>query len=426
MSIITGRVRYSLIVGVMLLTSNILYAQSSQSPYSALGIGEIIQPYLVSNVSMGGISLGYPNTRHFNLMNPALLGVKESFTTFEAGYTGETRSITQNELTQRNGSGNLMYLAFAFPIKRGRWMSGFGLVPYSYANYNIITTGKINGKEDEEAVYNFKGDGGLNNLFWSHGIRVLNSLSIGFKISYLFGSFNNETTIELDQNYSYNSALVESIRVRDFNIGFGAAYRLKTGEASAIYLGGIYELQADLNTTVYELLDRQQKGTGITLTSDTIIDNLKTTIALPQKYGLGLSFVKGIQWIVSADFVVQEWTKYKDYSGESTLLSDSYRASLGFELTPDANSVSSYMKRIIYRTGLYYERTPYVVNNDQIYDFGINFGVSLPVGQASLVNLALQYGQRDGSLTTAISENYIRFSLGLTVNDVWFYRRKID
>jgi hypothetical protein len=81
-------------------------------------MGEIIQPYLVSNVSMGGISLGYPNTRHFNLMNPALLGIKESFTTFEAGYTGETRSITQNELTQRNGSGNLMYLAFAFPIKR--------------------------------------------------------------------------------------------------------------------------------------------------------------------------------------------------------------------------------------------------------------------------------------------------------------------
>ena len=235
---------------------------------------------------MGGISLGYPTTRHFNLMNPALLGVKESFTTFEAGYTGETRTITQNDLTQRNGSGNLMYLGFAFPIKRGRWMSGFGLVPYSYANYNIVTTGTVNGAEDEEAVYNFTGDGGLNSLFWSHGIRVLNSLSIGVKISYMFGNFDNQTVIELDQDFSYNSALVESIRVRDFTIGFGAAYRLRTGEASALYFGGIYEMQTDLNTTVYELLDRQQKGTGITLTSDTIINNLKTTITLPQKYGL--------------------------------------------------------------------------------------------------------------------------------------------
>jgi hypothetical protein len=133
-----------------------------------------------------------------------------------------------------------------------------------------------------------------------------------------------------------------------------------------------------------------------------------------------------MKWMISADFIVQDWTDYQNYDGESPLLSDSYRGSLGFELIPDANSVSSYMKRIIYRTGVFYERTPYVVNNDQIYNFGINFGVSLPVGQASLVNLALQYGQRDGSLTTAISENYIGFSLGLTVNDVWFYRRKID
>ena len=171
---------------------------------------------------MGGVSLGYPNTRHFNLMNPALLGVKESFTTFEAGYTGETRTITQNELTQKNGSGNLMYLAFAFPIKRGRWMSGFGLVPYSYANYNIVTTSEVNGIEDESAVYNFKGDGGLNNLFWSHGIRVLKNLSLGVKISYLFGNFDNETVIELDQPYSYNSALVENVRVKDLQFAFGA------------------------------------------------------------------------------------------------------------------------------------------------------------------------------------------------------------
>jgi len=305
-------------------------------------------------------------------------------------------------------------------------MSGFGLVPYSYSKYNIITYGPIKGKEDEDAGYNFKGEGGLNNLFWSHGVRILDNLSIGLKISYLFGSFNNETIIELNQDFAYNSALVESIRIRDFSFGFSGAYRLKTGASSALFLGGIYELQTDLNATVYELLDRQQKGTGTTLSSDTIIDNLKSTIVLPQKYGIGMSFVKGVQWVLGADFIVQNWEDYRNYDGTTDLGSNSYRASLGFELIPDANSVSSYMKRMIYRTGLYYERTPYVVNNDQIYDFGINFGVSLPVGQASLVNLALQYGQRDGSLATAISENYIRFSLGLTVNDIWFYRRKVD
>jgi hypothetical protein len=421
-----GRVRYRLIVGVLLLASNFVMAQSSQSPYSALGIGEIIQPYLISNVSLGGLSIAYPNSRHYNLMNPALQGVKESLTTFEAGYTGETRSITQNDLTQQNGSGNLMYLGLSFPIKRGIWSSGIALVPYSYAKYNIITTAAIDGKEDEEALYNFKGDGGLNNFFWSHGVKVTKNLSLGAKISFIFGNFNNETIIELDQTYSYNTALRESIRVRDFNFGLGAAYRIRAGKSSSLVFGGIYEFETDLNTSVYELLDRRQKGSDLVLSTDTVVNNLKTTILIPRKFGFGITYVKGIKWLAGVDFVAQQWENYRNLEGEANVLTNSYRGNVGFELIPDANSVNSYLKRIIYRTGFYYAMTPYVVNNDQIYDFGINFGVSLPVGQASLVNLALQYGQRDGSLTTAISENYIRLSIGLTVNDVWFYRRKVD
>jgi hypothetical protein len=352
--------------------------------------------------------------------------VKESLTTFEAGYTGETRSITQNDLTQQNGSGNLMYLGLSFPIKRGIWSSGIALVPYSYAKYNIITTAAIDGKEDEEALYNFKGDGGLNNFFWSHGVKVTKNLSLGAKISFIFGNFNNETIIELDQTYSYNTALRESIRVRDFNFGLGAAYRIRAGKSSSLVFGGIYEFETDLNTSVYELLDRRQKGSDLVLSTDTVVNNLKTTILIPRKFGFGITYVKGIKWLAGVDFVAQQWENYRNLEGEANVLTNSYRGNVGFELIPDANSVNSYLKRIIYRTGFYYAMTPYVVNNDQIYDFGINFGVSLPVGQASLVNLALQYGQRDGSLTTAISENYIRLSIGLTVNDVWFYRRKVD
>jgi hypothetical protein len=426
MSLMKRRVRYKLITAISLLISNYILAQSSQSPYSALGIGEIIQPSLISNIGMGGFSIAYPNSRHYNLMNPAFQGVKEAFTTFEAGYLGETRSITQYDLSQRNGSGNLLYLGICFPIKRGLWSSGFALVPYSYSNYNIITVGDIDGVENEEAVYNFRGEGGISNLFWSHGVKVTKNFSLGTKISYLFGSFDNETIIELDQPYSYNSALRESIRVRDFSIGFGAIYRIKTGANSSMYLGGIYDVQSNLNTTVFELLDRQQKGSGQVFSSDTVINDLKTDIVLPMKYGFGLSYVKGIKWLIGADFIAQQWESFKNAYGEINVLSNSYKVNMGFELIPDANSISSYLKRIIYRTGFYYEMTPYRVNNDQIYDFGINFGVSLPVAQASFVNLSLQYGQRDGHQVSSISENYFRLSLGLTVNDVWFYRRKID
>lgn len=402
------------------------FGQSSQSPYSALGLGDIIQPYLVSNQSLGGLAIAYPNSRHFNLMNPALQGVKESLTTFEAGYSGESRMISQNDLSQRNGSGNLMYLGISFPMIRNSWSSGLALVPYSYSNYNIVTTGQVEGKEDEEVIYNIKGQGGISSVFWSHGVRVTKNLSLGAKISYMFGSYENETIIELDQDFAYNSALSESVRIRDFSFGTGIVYRIKTGDISSLYLGGIYEFKTNLKTTVFETLERLQSGSNQVISSDTVVDNLRTQIVLPMKYGFGLTYVKGLKWLIGADFVAQHWEDYESLGNENYSLTNSYRGNLGFEFIPDINSVSSYMKRMIYRTGIYYEMTPYMVDNDQVYDFGINFGVSLPVGQASLVNLSLQYGQRDGSLDNSISESYFRFSLGLTVNDVWFYRRKID
>jgi hypothetical protein len=130
--------------------------------------------------------------------------------------------------------------------------------------------------------------------------------------------------------------------------------------------------------------------------------------------------------MLSADILMQDWSAYRNFSGETGLLNKSYRAGLGMEIIPDATSVNSYFKRVIYRFGGFYQITPYQINSNEIYNFGINFGVSLPAGQVSLVNLAFQYGLQDGNFDTAIAENYFRISLGFSISDIWFYRRKIE
>ena len=418
------RFRARLIVGILLLMSNLSFSQSSQSPYSALGMGEVVQPFLVSGMGMGGISIANPNNKHFNLMNPALLGVRDYFTTFEAGFTGESRTITQNDLSQVNGSGNLMYLALAFPIKQGRWASGIGMVPYTYTDYNIVSISPINGI-DEDAYYNFRGKGGLNSLFWSNGVKIGTNLSLGVKVSYLFGSRISETIIKVNQPNAYDAALYEQVRVRDLNFGFGGAYRIVTGETSQILIGGIYELETYLNGEVNEFLERRTPGTEITLSTDTISYDENREILLPRKIGIGISYVRS-KILIGADVIVQNWGKRTDIQGENNSYTNSYRSSVGIEFIPDAASVSSYFKRMKYRTGFSYELTPYNVDNEQIFEFGINFGVSLPIRPASQMDMAIQYGQRGGSKPSAINESYIRFSLGVTINDVWFFRRKID
>jgi hypothetical protein len=157
--------------------------------------------------------------------------------------------------------------------------------------------------------------------------------------------------------------------------------------------------------------------------------DVKGTIYLPQKYGVGITYINGNRWLISADIVTQNWNNFTNFRNETDLLMKSYRTGFGVEYIPDATSISSYLSRMVYRAGISYELTPYAVNNEQVYDFGINFGVSLPVinlNSPSLVSFALQYGQRSGGFESPITENYFRVALGFTINDIWFYRRKIE
>ncbi len=411
-----------------MLTGSVSSAQTGQSPYTFIGLGDVVHPQLVSNMGMGGSTIAYPSNKNFNFINPAMLGIRSYFTSFEVGFTGERRTISQDTARQFNGAGNLNYLALAFPIRQSLISSGIGLAPYSYVNYNIITNERINGIE-EEATLNLKGNGGYNSVFWSNGINLFRSLALGVKVSYLFGSRVDETIFEIDTTTSYATALFERTKVNDFNVSFGLAYNLRLGEESQLFLGGIYELPSQIGATREKRLERRQKGGDLAITTDTVFNDVKGNIQLPAKYGVGISYARGTKWLISADAIVQDWNRYSSFDDQNKNLAKSYRTAFGIEHIPEATSVSSYFRRIIYRAGMSYELTPYELNNNQIYDFGINFGVSLPViniNSPSLVSISLQYGQRSREGELAITEKYFRVSLGLTINDIWFYRRKIE
>jgi hypothetical protein len=102
------------------------FSQTSQTPYSSKGIGDVIYPGTISNIGMGGITIAYPSSYNFNPSKPALLSFN-NFTTVEVGFTGERKAISNGSLTHHNGSGNLNYLSISFPVKNGFWSSGLSL-----------------------------------------------------------------------------------------------------------------------------------------------------------------------------------------------------------------------------------------------------------------------------------------------------------
>jgi hypothetical protein len=79
-----------------------------------------------------------------------------------------------------------------------------------------------------------------------------------------------------------------------------------------------------------------------------------------------------------------------------------------------------------YRTGFNYDKYPYLINGKPVYDFGINFGFSMPVSRISSLDIALKVGKRGNLEENTIEENYFKVYFGVTFNDQWFIRRRFD
>jgi hypothetical protein len=113
------------------------------------------------------------------------------------------------------------------------------------------------------------------------------------------------------------------------------------------------------------------------------------------------------------------------------------RYSAGFSLIPSPNygERGSLLKHIRYSLGLRYEDLYYNFNAQRFQEFGISFGLGLPVVKSvrledekvpvvSRVNISAEYIKRGSSSNDFIQEDYFKIGLGLNLNDKWFTKRK--
>ncbi|MEQ9230670.1 MAG: hypothetical protein RIF46_08295, partial [Cyclobacteriaceae bacterium] len=207
----------------------------------------------------------------------------------------------------------------------------------------------------------------------------------------------------------------------------GAAFNLDSLFGNSRYqlnLGATYDIKGDMSTKFYERFERRSVD-GI-LDSVTLINNLRGKTAIPQSLVVGASIGRNSQWVVGADFTYLDNSRYKDFSGAASGKSSGWELALGGKLTPDAGSVSNYFKRVTYRTGVSISEAPYLINGNTLKDFGINFGLSLPVSRISSLDLAFKVGKRGDLQTNTIEENYFKLYFGVTFNDQWFIKRRFD
>jgi hypothetical protein len=407
------------------------FAQNlNNSAYSQFGIGDLLPPAFIGQAGMAGVGVSHTNGIYINNINPALLARNRN-TVLDFGLVGQYKQIKSNTQEQTSFAGNLQYLGFAFPVN-SHWTTSLTLMPYTSVSYNVRTSGNLSNSA-ATVNYNFRGKGGLNRLDWGNGVLLGKNWYVGAKFSYIFGGISKEEVTQILptsvpgsvilNNYITNST--RKINVNDLTAKLGVAYRKQVRDKIFANVGLTYDMASSLNArqiTTVQLQDRNE--TPITI--DTLGSEKNGTVYFPSQLRAGISLDKPFNWMIGLDVSYINGSAFRDFEGNAGL-ENGYSVALGGEYIPNISSVSEYFNRVAYKAGLSYTLTPYFVGNTQIEDVSLSLGMALPVSRSvSDLNLALALGQRGTLQGGLIRERYLRLNLGITINDRWFQRRRID
>ena len=168
--------------------------QTITSLYSSYGIGEVSEGGLQQNFAMGNLGYGTPSLFGINLQNPSML-FYNPLSSFSVGLMGDFRTYEGDGISDNSNAVSLRYLAMAFPVVESRWATAFSLLPYSSVNSNSYSVDSLS--NDVAAVNQYQGNGGLSSLSWSNSIRLYKSLAIGVKSSFVFGTIEKDSRVQL-------------------------------------------------------------------------------------------------------------------------------------------------------------------------------------------------------------------------------------
>ena len=417
----------NVIVSICLLFSLAAFAQEgTSSPYSFYGIGDVKFKGTIENRSMGSLSV-LPDSIHLNIQNPAHYASLK-LTTFGIGGTyANTKSKTESQEAKARRT-SFDYLAIGVPV--GKVGIGFGLIPYTALGYKISkVTENANGSSD--LLTRYTGIGGVNKVFAGFGYQLTKKINIGADVQYNFGTIKT-TALEFQQDLQYGSRENNASELSGVNFNFGASYQTKIGKKHSFYSSIIYTPESTLNvgnTRNVELVEFLSSS-AVSVIQREEIPVEDTKIKMPSKLSFGSGFGEAKKWMVGGEVTLTQnsvlTNRFNDINNDSSF-ENSVRYSLGGFYIPNYNSYSSYLKRIVYRGGLRYENTGLVIRDKSINDVAANIGLGLPMsGTFTNINIGLEIGKRGTRYYNLVQENYVNLSVGLSLSDKWFQRRKFD
>ena len=412
---------------LLLFLNLVSYSQARlASPYSRFGIGDLSDNNNAWNLGMGGSGIAFRSQYHINYANPASYTTFDSLSfVFEGGFNLDIIKLTSSLQTENRNLASVGYILFGMPVTKW-WRTSLGLVPFSKVGYNIASPGGEVGGVRTVQIYS--GSGGINRFYWGNGFRIMKNLSVGINAAYLFGSMNRLNYLTYPDSILYANYKFENhITMNDLYFNFGVQYTAKINNDIKMTIGGVFANQSkmsaktDMMATTYLSV-----GDGTEVVKDTVAfaEDYGGKIVIPVMFGGGVSFDKTDNWTIGADFKWQNWKKFTAF-GLSDSLVNAYSVNVGAEFVPDINNYSSYLRRVRYRLGFLYNSTYLELFGRHLNEYAFTVGFGTPVrGMKTALNVSLQIGSRGTTEANLIKEGYFRFTIGFSIYERWFVKRK--
>lgn len=401
-------------------------AQSgTNSPYSQYGLGILTDQSQGTSRGMNGVGLALRKGNVANTLNPASYSAVDSLTMiFDIGLSGQVTNFKEG-----NGKKNANNADFEYAVGTFRLLpkvgASFGILPYSNIGYEYSSTATLDETFGSVPVTT-KGSGGLHQAFFGVGWNVVKPLSVGANVAYFWGVF--------DRSISSSSTTY----VNDFSRKYSA-----TVSSYLVTLGAQWEqpLSRKDNLTLGMTVGVGHKlGSSYTIQNgDSTVYSASDVLRVPMTYGIGLGWTHGTKWFVGADVIMQKWGSV-DFPGStqsgantvyalrSGMLKDSYKVNVGADYVPNSTS-RNLLARVHYRFGMGYTTPYYYINGKEgPKEMSVSAGFGIPLQNSynnrSVLNVSAQWAR--SSAKDLITENTFRINLGLTFNERWFAKWKVD
>lgn len=434
------------------------YAQNGvNSPYSRYGFGLLSDRAMGFNKGMGGVAQGFRDGQQINIANPASYSDVDSLTAlFDLGMTMQNGNYKMGNLQQNVKNSSFDYFAFQFRATKNVGVT-IGLAPISNIKYKFASQSEVlEGTENVSSSYSYSGDGGLREVILGAGWRPIKPLSLGVNASYVWGDYNHSMFMNYSESSTFNLQRIYKAEISTYNAQVGAQFIQPISKEDKIVVGATYSLGHNVNSDAIRAsqmthLGSNSYGVMSTIIDTETVDTIANAFQFPTTIAAGITYYHSNTFRAGADVELQKWNEcrfpsevgnvYQSLSGQ---LNDRKKVSLGLDWTPNPEA-RGYLKRMTYKVGGYYSQSYANADltgkvSDKPTEFGVSAGFSLPISNRNLifansskVNIAFQWVHTNIPYLNAstfsqntLSENYLKLCVGVTINEHWFYKWKLQ